>query len=433
MKVAYFTPINPQKSGIADYSEREVLPYLSKYMDIDIFIDDNIKPNSEFLINNFAIHPYTEYEKKKDQYEIAIYNMGNNGLHEFIFNCLRKYPGITVIHDIYLHGFLWNCTLSRGNTDAYIQEFAYCYGEKGAQIAKRAIETGANPTFEYPLMKRILDNSLGVVCHSEFGVKKVLAEMSESLVTKLNQPITISEEIKSAANFDIASLKRELFLSARNPIIATFGFIFDHKRYPIILSAFKKFLYYYPNAILLLVGEDLMGIDRLISSLKLEDHVKKTGYVPFGEVLKYLAISDFCINLRYPTAGETSRSVLQLMSLGKPVIVTNIGWFAEIPENCCLKVDVDSYEEDILLEYMKLLAKDRKLANQIGRNAQKYVSIEHNPDTIAKEYYKFIKSILNGNEVIINKIAQELKNFGINESDHEIIKEISERSCDLLN
>ena len=82
---------------------------------------------------------------------------------------------------------------------------------------------------------------------------------------------------------------------------------------------------------------------------------------------------------------------------------------------------------------MKLLAKDRKLANQIGRNAQKYVSIEHNPDTIAKEYYKFIKSILNGNEVIINKIAQELKNFGINESDHEIIKEISERSCDLLN
>ena len=61
------------------------------------------------------------------------------------------------------------------------------------------------------------------------------------------------------------------------------------------------------------------------------------------------------------------------------------------------------------------------------------MSIEHNPDTIAKEYYKFIKSILNGNEVIINKIAQELKNFGINESDHEIIKEISERSCDLLN
>jgi len=60
MKIAYFTPVSPQRTGIADYSERETLPYLSRYADIDVFIDERIKPTNQDLISNFNIHPYTE-------------------------------------------------------------------------------------------------------------------------------------------------------------------------------------------------------------------------------------------------------------------------------------------------------------------------------------------------------------------------------------
>ena len=76
-------------------------------------------------------------------------------------------------------------------------------------------------------------------------------------------------------------------------------------------------------------------------NLNLNGQVKITGYVTEDTLIEIIKISDFCVNLRYPTAGETSRSVLQIMSLGKPVIVSNVGWFSELPNNSCLKVDVD--------------------------------------------------------------------------------------------
>lgn len=100
MKIAYFTPVSPQRTGIADYSERETLPYLSRYADIDVFIDERIKPTNQDLISNFNIHPYTEYDEMKGKYDIALYNMGNSEYHKFIYESLLKYPGITVLHDI---------------------------------------------------------------------------------------------------------------------------------------------------------------------------------------------------------------------------------------------------------------------------------------------------------------------------------------------
>lgn len=117
MKVAYFSPVSPQKTGIADYSEKELLPYLSRYADIDVFIDEKTKPENPDLIRNFRIHKYTEYEKMKDKFDIAIYHMGNNEFHEYIYKSLLKHPGITVLHDVYLHGFLWSRSLSRGNRE----------------------------------------------------------------------------------------------------------------------------------------------------------------------------------------------------------------------------------------------------------------------------------------------------------------------------
>ena len=36
MRLAYFTPLSPSKSGIADYNS-ELLPYLAKGADISVF------------------------------------------------------------------------------------------------------------------------------------------------------------------------------------------------------------------------------------------------------------------------------------------------------------------------------------------------------------------------------------------------------------
>ena len=57
-----------------------------------------------------------------------------------------------------------------------------------------------------------------------------------------------------------------------------------------------------------------------------------------------MAACDVLVNLRYPTMGETSGSVIRALSLGKPLLVSDVGWFAELPDDVVLKVPVDELE-----------------------------------------------------------------------------------------
>jgi len=430
MRIAFFTPVSPQKTGISDYSEQEILPYLSKFCNIDIFIDENIQPSNKFLINNFDIHPYSDFPSLKKNYDIPVYQMGNNPMHQFVYDTMEQYPGIVVLHDIFLHGFLWNISLSKGDCKKYIDHFKYCYGEKGVNIAKIAIDTGVYPEFEYPLIKKIIDRSLGVICHSEYGINQIMKENKESVVKKINQPYTVLYEEGNMNSY--FKIKTDLKLTKFFPIITSFGYIFPHKRFNIILKAFKKFLERYPNAILILVGEDMMNINQMIVDHALTKSVIQTGFASQSLAQQYLDVSDFCINLRSPTAGETSRSVLQIMASQKPVIVSNVGWFSELPDNSCLKVNVDEFEEDTLLEYMVALTSNEKLKNALGKKARDYVIKEHNPDKIAHDYYSFIKNILDCNEYIMNTLSGRLYEMGINENDNLLIKYPLNKIIDLF-
>lgn len=432
MKIAYFSPVSPQKTGIADYSEGELLPTLSRYLDIDVFIDTSVKPDNKFLLENFDIYPYTEYEKMKGSYDIPLYHMGNNEYHDYIYRSLIKNPGITVFHDIYLHGYLWSISIGRGNPDRYREEFRYCYGEEGLNIADRAIRTGTYPEFDYPLIRRILDNSLGIICHNEFSVQTALKEKQNIAITKINQPMTIPEEIRGVEVLNIEGIKKKLSIEGRSPVIASFGFIFPHKRYHVLLRAFKRLLNDFPDAVLLLVGDDLMGINDLIIKLRLNKSVITTGFVPFTEVIKYLAVADYCVNLRYPTAGETSASALRLMAAKKPVIVSDVGWFSEIPDDCCLKVPVDPYEEDLLLAYMQTLAANARIREVIGENAQRWVERDHSPERIAEEFYRYIKSVVDGDEIVMTRVSEALLHLGVDEQDDDLLRHISTTIRDVL-
>src|SRR5262249_30433661 len=58
------------------------------------------------------------------------------------------------------------------------------------------------------------------------------------------------------------------------------------------------------------------------------------------------------------------------------VVVSRTGAFAEIPDGCCAKVDLDESEEELLLATLRALAGDRELRQAIGRNAQRFVGAQ---------------------------------------------------------
>ncbi len=54
--------------------------------------------------------------------------------------------------------------------------------------------------------------------------------------------------------------------------------------------------------------------------------------------------------------GETSGTAIRALALGKPLVVSDVGWFAELPDDVALKVPVDDDEVDTLVAALDLLA-----------------------------------------------------------------------------
>jgi len=144
---------------------------------------------------------------------------------------------------------------------------------------------------------------------------------------------------------------------------------------------------------MVLVGEEHphYPLRPLIRELGLEDVVRIMGHVPIESFTKLLAATDYCINLRRPTAGETSGSFLRALALGKPTLVSEIGSFLELPDEVSFKIPVDEKEVEWLYEYMKTLLEDPKLARAVGECGRAYVERECLWPRVAGLYVEFLE------------------------------------------
>jgi SAM-dependent methyltransferase len=145
---------------------------------------------------------------------------------------------------------------------------------------------------------------------------------------------------------------------------------------------------------MILVGEahpDLPLVP-LIRGLDLTAHVRALGYVPIEEFAGYMAACDIVLNLRYPTVGESSGSLLRALGLGKAVLVSDVGSFQELPDEICLKAPVDASEEEVIFEYLNLLVSRPSLARAMGARAREWVERECSWDYVARRYMAFLQS-----------------------------------------
>src|SRR5262249_30751309 len=127
-------------------------------------------------------------------------------------------------------------------------------------------------------------------------------------------------------------------------------------------------------------------VEAMIRSMGLSPYVRVLGFTPIEDFVGYLAACDIVLNLRYPTVGESSGSMLRALGPGKAVLVSEGGSFAEFPEDVCLKVPVGAGEEDLIFEYLNLLASRPDVRRELGASARRYVEQECNWPAVAGWY-----------------------------------------------
>ncbi len=181
--------------------------------------------------------------------------------------------------------------------------------------------------------------------------------------------------------------------------VASFGHLNPAKRLDVALGAFARLRRNHPKAAYLLVGEPSGAYKELPDLLAgpLGEGVYTTGRVPLSSLLEHMANCDIAVNLRHPSGGETSGACLRLLGLGRAVVVTEVGWFAEIPDDCCAKVPLgapgDPMEEDLLAALLETLAADPGLRHRMGANAARWAEENHRVEDCARGYADFIERI----------------------------------------
>jgi hypothetical protein len=131
-------------------------------------------------------------------------------------------------------------------------------------------------------------------------------------------------------------------------VIGLFGFLTSAKRAEVVLAAFAKGRAREKKLRLLIVGEPAPNVDA--DALR-GDGITFTGYVPDEEFAAYFAAVDRLVNLRYPSAGETSGTLIRAFEAGKPVAVSDYAQFAELPGDCVVKIPFGDGEVEMLSDF----------------------------------------------------------------------------------
>src|SRR5437763_8460602 len=105
--------------------------------------------------------------------------------------------------------------------------------------------------------------------------------------------------------------------------------------------------------------------------------------------------------------GETSGSAIRALSLGKPLVVSDVGWFAELPDDVALKVPVGGDEEiDAIAAALERLA-EPGVAARMGEQARAYVAREHDLERVATQYAAALEQAA-GDAAVRSRVLREV-------------------------
>ncbi|MGZ5437139.1 MAG: hypothetical protein ACXW3F_13885, partial [Pyrinomonadaceae bacterium] len=110
MKLNWFSPLPPAKSGIAVDFFRTILPALSSRADVTLWTDQSEWASTlenHARVRTFQLNemPWVELNRA----DVTFFNLGNNHLfHGTIWEVSRRLAGVTILHDLRLDEFFLN-------------------------------------------------------------------------------------------------------------------------------------------------------------------------------------------------------------------------------------------------------------------------------------------------------------------------------------
>jgi glycosyltransferase involved in cell wall biosynthesis len=309
------------------------------------------------------------------QADLITYQVGDN--YEFHRGCLEwlpNVPGIVCLHDYFLGHLFWAWAQSHP-AEAQCVLRAWYPAEVADQYFRHSNsdEFIASTSVTAPLTEWIAAMALGVVSHSNWGAHRLTAACPgpvRIMPLPYNAPMAVAPA-ESAQRHGIN--------------ILTVGHVNPNKRVASVVQAIGKSATLRENVAYRVVGS--IHSDTVISLSNLARNYQVnliiSDALDNAALAGAIAQADIITCLRWPSLEAASASAIEAMLYGKAVIVTDVHFYSEIPDDCVIKIDPHD-ELNSLHAALERLFADPGLRAALGQRARTWAEATFRADHYAE-------------------------------------------------
>lgn len=377
-KLAFLSPLPPQRSGISDYSV-SLLPELARYYDIEV-ISAQADVAVSWVRANAPVRSLEWFLANAARYERVLYHFGNSSFHQHMFHLIRQVPGVVVLHDFYLGHAVAGVPTHQGPHDYWTDAL---YRSHGYLAVRDRLVQEEDALWKYPANLPVLTNGQGVIVHSAslrslaggwYGPELARDWAHVPLLrTAVNQSVSTRQRARS-----------ELGLSESDFVVCSFGMVGPAKASGRLLAAWMgSALARDPHCVLFFVGEhhaDDWGkqFAQQVKAAGAQCRVHLTGWTDADVYRRYLEAADAAVQLRTQSRGETSAAVLDCLNHGIATIVNAHGTMVDLPPDTVLMLP-DVFDDSQLVAALENVRGDAPLRKRTGASGRQLIRTEHSP------------------------------------------------------
>lgn len=414
MRLAWFTPWPPEPTGVAGRSFEVTQVLASRGHAIDVFVDrtavsvEERWPDREPVAGE--IRPQSAHDfiwrHHRQQYDLVVYQLGNSVAHGFLWPYLLRYPGLTILHDSHLHHSRGATLITPASADAYRAAFAADHPDVNPDVAELAV-AGFDGAYHYywPMTASAIRRSRAVGVH----VRSVVGSLRDAHPDVPIEYVALGEGRQHVAGDDERNRTRQrLGIPPGRTLFGLFGGLTIDKRVPLVLDAFVRLRRLTPHVHLLLGGrpDPALGLDDRIDAT-VGDAVTLATDLDDDAFEDAVAAVDVSLNLRWPTARETSGPWLRALAAARATVTLDLVHQAHLPAldpqtwmarpggatHPPITVAIDILDEAHSLGLaMARLAADADLRARLGQAARAWWTREHTLTRMADDYERIMQT-----------------------------------------
>ncbi len=382
MKLAWFSPLPPERSEIANHTRRlapaleaafETRFYTEKPVGFTRGVEGRAFPASVGEVPTGLL-------LELNALDLPVYNLGNHpGFFSHTWFLSQAKPGIVVLHDLKFHHFFEGIYRERlGDQASYLKVMRQHYGSLGyeAGIAYWRQEVSIDFMAEhFPMLEWVSRGALGIVVHTEHA-REVIRKVTDVPVVVAPLPYLPRAVERPTAPEHPGTSRADASETAR---LILFGHLNVNRRVVEFLTALATM----PERRRFEVeifGEMLhqREVETAVGALGLAAQVKLHGYVPDAELDAGLARADLAVNLRFPSMGEASASQLRIWDHALPSLVTLTEGYAGLPPETVFFVRPEEEAADIQ-RHLRTLLTDPGKFREAGQRGRQWLCEHHRP------------------------------------------------------